>query len=719
MTVKSKVRVAKTGVRSLEVRNAAADNERMEVVWTTGAIVLRYGYHAGGWGWFEEELSLKPSHIRMSSLKKKGIPFLDMHQRWGNLRSGMVLGRMFHKDFSKDSGGTGEVLFSRRAEAQQVKQDYDDGVLSDVSVGYRVFKYKDITAKDAEIKRYLAVDWQPKECSGVDIGADDGCVAVRNDGQPVTIRERSEPTEDELKQYSFIDIESNADGVRSEAHGEDEPTIEEEQEMAVKPNKGNNSGKGGAASTRSDSGASSTAEAGGGDDSDPDGGPDLESVRAAAAEEALRNDAKRREEIAKACSAFRVDDELRSKLLSDTKCSVEMARAKIQEVMEKRDSGENSHTNSSHNVQVGEDLGRKARITGATEALLHRAMPNAFELTEVGHKFRHMGPLGIAMQCLAARGLNPANMAHSEIAREVLSQRSMHATSDYPLILENTANKLLLKAYMEYPTTHGPLVRETRLKDFKPMKRLRLGDAAVLKKKPEGGEITMSTISENGEVIQLATYENGIMFSREMLINDDMDAFADIIPKMGRRARELDGDIVWGIVTGNPVLSDNVQLFHADHNNLDQTSSLDLGIASLSAMRKALRGQKGLDGARINVPGKFLIVPAALETEGEKLVSTNLKADAAGNINPFAGRLQLIVESRLDEVSGGATTHFLAAGSENVDTIELARLEGQEGPQYNTELKFGAGVKFEMIYDVAAKALDFRGLQKNTGVTPE
>jgi phage major head subunit gpT-like protein len=78
-----------------------------------------------------------------------------------------------------------------------------------------------------------------------------------------------------------------------------------------------------------------------------------------------------------------------------------------------------------------------------------------------------------------------------------------------------------------------------------------------------------------------------------------------------------------------------------------------LGIGGLSVARLALRVQTGIDGRTIlDIPPVFLVVCAALETTAQQLlVATNYAPTELGDVNPFPGKLELVVDPRLDAVS--------------------------------------------------------------------
>ena len=113
-----------------------------------------------------------------------------------------------------------------------------------------------------------------------------------------------------------------------------------------------------------------------------------------------------------------------------------------------------------------------------------------------------------------------------------------------------------------------------------------------------------------------------------------------------------------------------------------------------------------------------MIVPAAtLETVADQFVSQALAPSQASAVNPFAGRLTVLSEARLDAADTEAW-YLAAAIGEFPDIIELALLEGQSGPRLDQEEGFDIeGLKFKVAHDVGAKVIDWRGLYKNVGAS--
>jgi len=232
----------------------------------------------------------------------------------------------------------------------------------------------------------------------------------------------------------------------------------------------------------------------------------------------------------------------------------------------------------------------------------------------------------------------------------------------------------------------------------------------------EKGEFTHGSIAESKETYKLATYGRIVSITRQVIINDDLSAFTRIPAGFGVAAATLESDTVWGIVTGNPNMGDGVALFHANHANLNSGGGSALALAGLGTGMAAMAKQKGLDGITVlNVQPRYLAVPVALQLTAFQLVAANLAPAQSANVVPdYIRALTSIAEPRLDAAS--ATAWYLFASLDQIDTVEYAYLEGQDGVYIETRQGFDVdGVEIKARLDFGAKAIDWRGMQKNAG----
>jgi hypothetical protein len=351
------------------------------------------------------------------------------------------------------------------------------------------------------------------------------------------------------------------------------------------------------------------------------------------------------------------------------------------------------------------------RRAGIGAALLHRYDPALFPIRDhLGREFAGQTLLDLGRECLDAVGTRTRGMARHEIAKLALS------TSDFPHILADVANKTLRQAYDAYPRTFLPFSRRRSAVDFKNINSVQLGEAPSLQKVNEKGEFTHGSIAESKETYKLATYGRIVSITRQVIINDDLSAFTRIPAGFGVAAATLESDTVWGIITSNPNMGDGVALFHANHANLLTGAGTALALTGLGSAMAAMAKQKGLDGVTVlNVQPRYVAIPVALQLTAFQLIASNLAPAQAANVVPeYIRALTPIAEPRLDASSTAAW--YLFASPDQIDTIEYAYLEGQDGVYIETRQGFDVdGVEIKARLDFGAKAIDWRGMQKNAG----
>lgn len=329
-------------------------------------------------------------------------------------------------------------------------------------------------------------------------------------------------------------------------------------------------------------------------------------------------------------------------------------------------------------------------------------------LGDSANDYRNMSCLRMAEESLTRLGINARGLTPNELAIKAMQQ-----TSDFPLVLENSSRKLLMDAYTYATPTYRIWAKPSTTSDFKTMSRTRLGEAPAFLKVPEGAQITIGTMTESREQYAIATYGRGVCFTRQMLINDDLQAFKDLVQQFGFQAAILENKTAYAILTANANMSDSTALFHANHGNLGTGV---IGNAGLDAMFIAMGTQKGLDGASIlNLTPKYLIVPKAKETTATAALTAVGPNVKASDQNWFAGRLTVVADGELDASS--TTVWYGACDPGMFPGVEFAHLNGATGPQIlRSENEDGVlGLNLYAFLDFGAKAVDWRPLYKSSG----
>ena len=250
----------------------------------------------------------------------------------------------------------------------------------------------------------------------------------------------------------------------------------------------------------------------------------------------------------------------------DGDTSVEAFRARAFDFMHEKAAG--TQTNAGARARIVGATDEEKRGTAIENALLHRFDPTKNELSEHGREYRGMGLLEMGRDMLEAHGVRTRGMSKHEAASAMLAMRvgqpsdfsvrsgGMHTTADFPNVLANVANKTLRAGYQAAPQTFRPLVRVVTLPDFKLVSRVQLGEAPKLEKVNEHGEFKRGTMGDAAEKYALSTYGKVIGITRQVLINDDLDAFTRIPRSFGVAAANLESDLVWAQITQNPTMGE-------------------------------------------------------------------------------------------------------------------------------------------------------------------
>ena len=352
--------------------------------------------------------------------------------------------------------------------------------------------------------------------------------------------------------------------------------------------------------------------------------------------------------------------------------------------------------------QSGDDPNVIARRMA--EAAYGSRVNPAHELPEECREFANMSLLDMARSCLQARGEATTGLSTSDTFQRALT------TSDYPILLQETGDRTLRAAYGLAPGTVRRASRQSTARDFRAKHKIQAEDIAELLPVNEHGEFKSSQFTEAKETYSLTTAGRIVGLSRQAMVNDDLGAFTDIISKFGIRAGEYENQTLVNLILANADLSDGKAVFHADHGNLAAPGTA-LSVASLSAARLAMRRQTSLSGLPVSATPKFLFVPPELETDAETLLAS-IQPTTTGDVNPFGGKLELLVEARFED----AAAWYLAADPAMIEGIEYSYLAGEEGPQTDSRVGFEIdGFEFKVRLDFGAAFLDHRGWYSNPG----
>lgn len=321
--------------------------------------------------------------------------------------------------------------------------------------------------------------------------------------------------------------------------------------------------------------------------------------------------------------------------------------------------------------------------------------------------------LELGARMLEARGERIIWSDRSRVADKIMMQ---HSTSDFPNLLLNSGNRILLDSYA---VAESPLKRVGRRRDatdFRPITLIRLSEAPELKLKMEGGELQYGSRSEVKEAFGLKTAGRLFAITREALINDDLNAFGDSAKWWGRAAANYEADELFALFSANSgagvALNDGTALYHSSRGNkLSSGPASSLSITAMDTARQSLRSMKGVDGkSRISVTPRHLIVGAAQEASALAL-AFQTQPTKTEDVNTHAGKFEVHVEPRFTNNSWR-----LFADPVELPTVVYAYLNGITGPQLKMREGWTTlGVEFRMFMDFGCGIEDWRGTVMSPG----
>lgn len=616
-----------TRAASFSPSSANEETRTIDMTWTTGARVMRSTWADGN---FVEELSTEPKHVRMGRLASGSAPLLANHD---DRSIDSVIG-VVQSARLENGQGVATVRFAKDdPEAEKAWNKVKQGVLPNVSVGYRVHKFEKVEGGDKATPVYRAVDWEPLELSVVPIGADAGA--------------------------KFRSSTSTGGTMETETQ------------------QGNNQ-------------------------------VDAEQIRMAERERAA--------EINKIARTAKMPGDFAERMISDGK-KVEDVRALAFEEMAKR-SEKTQIDGHLPAIEVGGQRGGHDDFrAAAADGLLIRAGIQS-------RKKPHPAAADVARmraEDLARTCLSRTSKGHGNLSGDALFKRAF-STSDFPNLLTDAMHKALRVGYEESTASHKQWVREELVKDFRDQHRPILGSAPDLDKVLEYGEYQEGSMIEDSTSYRVDKYGKIVRLSREVLVNDNLNAFMRAQLGLGLAALRKEADLVYsGFAGAGPTMQDSINLFDAQHGNVTAGA---LTSDALGAARSLLRKQKALGGGYLNLEPAILLVPPELEQSAEVILTAATRinvSNIAAQTPEWVSKLQIVSEPRLSDYS--TTAFYVIARNDRIDTAVLGMLDSQwmpggaNGPVIEQDMSqdFSNDVLgWKVRHAIGTKFLDWRGIVKST-----
>jgi len=373
------------------------------------------------------------------------------------------------------------------------------------------------------------------------------------------------------------------------------------------------------------------------------------------------------------------------------------------------------------------------------EAKLEKYYPAA-QRSKAADTFRHATLFDMATEYVRSRGVQTLGLTRDQIAicamfgpekagiRAAPNGASYHGTGSFSNLTLDAVNKSMMIGFTEVPQTwRGPMKQGQSATDFKNIHRMQLGAIPNLPVWNDAVRPEMASMADGKATYAVECRSIGIDFGYKLIVNDDMSALTSTPQKLGDAAARTVNTVAWSQVTSNPTMRDAQALFLETPTGLRFRKNLTTGAASpttatigaMKALMRLMRGENTPEGTEsadiLNITPSYLVVPAVLETTAEVLINSMFDPASTGAGTYNATRsLQLVVEPLLDAAS--STAFYAFANPTRVETIEVTFLAGQETPQVReVRDEHTLASTYYVLQSLAAKALDYRGIQKHNG----
>lgn len=670
-------------VRAMVVPETFSESDRtVEVCFGSDVPVRMRGWD----GDFFEVLSFDARHMDLTRMKN-GAPVLDNHNRFGSVVDD-TLG-VVESPRTDGTRGYCKIRFAKDDKGQRAMDKVRDGIIQNISVGYRVHKYERSKAqKPGEIDTLRAIQWEPFEVSLVPVPEDTNArVRALNDNPGAGFSDVEYTLTNSHTRTMKLDENGNpidAPEVKNpEPPAEGARAVQQPAPVVTEPT-------------------------------------DANGIATRAAANAISAERERVRSINDATKAAGLDASFAARLVDDG-TDVDKARALILTELGKVNADKPKTFPA---AAVGRDLGTEGFRAAAEDALFMRAMPGeaskpdvlTSERRQAAGQFRGMTLLELAKRSLERIGVNTDGMDKMEIAKRAITS----STSDFPVLLEGTNRRVLLAAYNNMPDTWRRIAKTGSVGDFREYKRIRTGSFSNLDVVNENAQYKNKAIPDGeAEKISAGTKGNTVNVSRKMIVNDDLGAFTGIAEMLGRAAaRSIETDVyaMFALNSGaGPTMGDGNPLFHASHNNIMGTGGAP-SIALFDAARIALATQKDVSGNDfIDLRPEIWLGPIGLGGAVRVINGSQFDTDVSNKFhvpNKVVGLFREIVDT--PRLTG--TPWYVLADPMEEPVFEVVFLDGVQEPYLEQEMPFDVdGLRWKIRLDYGVGAIGWRGIQKNAG----
>jgi ATP-dependent protease ClpP protease subunit len=403
-----------------------------------------------------------------------------------------------------------------------------------------------------------------------------------------------------------------------------------------------------------------------------------------------------------------------TEVLEDPSITVDGARAKL---LSKIGEGQTPANPAGVHVEMGATESEK-RIEAMACAVLVRAggelATKEMRASMGANPYRGHKLLDLARSSLDRAGVDHRRMSQMEAVAVAFTQ----TTSDFPVLLENIMHKALQTAYGTTPDTWRKFCAIGSVSDFRASNRYRLGSFGSLDALTEVGEFKNKSIPDGEKAsITAATKGNIINLSRQVIINDDLNAFVGLAAGLGRAAQRTIEVDVYALLALNSGLGPTVgavPLFDATHGNISATGAIAVSVFDDARVKMASQRDVSLNDY-LDLRPSVLVLPIGSGGAARVINGSQFDTEVSSKFqvpNKVVGLFQTIVDT--PRLSG--TRFYMFADPQIAPTLEVAFLDGNQEPYIELQQGFDVdGARYKVRLDYGTAAIDYRGAVTGAG----
>jgi hypothetical protein len=288
------------------------------------------------------------------------------------------------------------------------------------------------------------------------------------------------------------------------------------------------------------------------------------------------------------------------------------------------------------------------------------------------------------------------------------------STFDVSGILSNVGNKFIVQNFEAVDQAWSAVAATRPVNDFKQVSSYSLTGDMQYEEVAPGGELKHGKAAETAYTNQAKTYGKMFAVDRRDIINDDLNAFGQLMRRIGRGGALKLNEVFWA------AFLDNTAFFTTGHGNFDSGSDTEFSLDSLTAAELLFATQTDPDGKPMAVTPRVLLVPSgykrtAMAVIGSSTVviagTTDLKAPSA---NTFQGNFRVVSSPYMSNAAltgYSAKKWYLLADPNDLAVIEVAFLNGVQRPTVESaQADFNQlGIQFRGFFDFGVSKQEYRG----------